>query len=81
MSNPYKDWSVEKIHNLYKFSRLLDSLIKNREKIFYPVKYRGTSTKTVMDEAGYIYFMEKLIDSMKQLDLYYEEEEDNGINY
>lgn len=61
----------------YEFSRLLDIVLKNAYKMdkpesLHPVKLIHIDT--------FIYFIETLIQHYKELGLYIEKEEENGIN-
>lgn len=74
MSILCKELSEGKADNLYNFSRLLDRLIEKNEIMF-------RTNNTVLDKDGYLYLMTLLRNKFKSLELYYESEENNGINY
>lgn len=58
-------------YNLYQFSRLLDKLINDRYIIFKDEQH----IKSVLTEEKYVYLMSLLREEFKNLNLYYEEEE------
>jgi hypothetical protein len=74
MSILYKELSEGKADNLYNFSRLLDRLIEKNEVIF-------KTNNTFLNKDGYLCLMTLIRNEFKSLELYYESEENNGINY
>ena len=74
MSILYKELSEGKADNLYNFSRLLDRLIEKNEVIF-------KTNNTFLNKDGYLLLMTLIRNEFKSLELYYESEENNGINY